>query len=133
MAARSPSLQGVRTAVSDAVGFFRLPVLPVGIYDLAFELSGFEKLTLTGNDVRLGATIVLSASTVAARSSLVVLAEKNPTSIRAAQRIVALASTLGIPKIGLVANRVREAGEIRTSPCPRAKVLRLAGRKEFAG
>jgi len=42
---------------------------------------------------------------------LVVLAEKNPTSIRAAQRIVALASTLGIPKIGLVANRVREAGE----------------------
>lgn len=62
VAARSPSLQGVRTAVSDAVGFFCLPVLPVGIYDLAFELSGFEKLTLTGNDVRLGATIVLSTS-----------------------------------------------------------------------
>lgn len=54
--ARSPSLQGRRSAVSDVRGSFRLPLLPVGTYALTFGLQGFEPLTRTGNDVRLGAT-----------------------------------------------------------------------------
>lgn len=60
--ARSPSLQGFRSAVSDKTGSFRLPLLPVGRYDLTFELPGFEKLTLTGNDVRLGFTASIAVS-----------------------------------------------------------------------
>jgi hypothetical protein len=39
--ARSPHLQGLRTAVSDRSGYFRLPLLPVGTYSLTFELPGF--------------------------------------------------------------------------------------------
>ncbi|HOW84510.1 MAG TPA: TonB-dependent receptor [Candidatus Aminicenantes bacterium] len=66
--ARSPSLQGARTALSDKSGSFRLPLLPVGAYALTFELAGFEKLTMTGNSVRLGLalslTVVLRPSTV---------------------------------------------------------------------
>jgi len=58
--ARSPNLQGLRTALSDRSGYFRLPLLPVGTYSLTFELSGFEKLTMTGNEVRLGFTASLS-------------------------------------------------------------------------
>jgi hypothetical protein len=60
--AMSPNLQGLRTAVSDAKGFFRLPLLPVGTYDVTFELQGFEKLTLSGNEVRLGYTASLAVS-----------------------------------------------------------------------
>jgi hypothetical protein len=58
--ARGPSLQGSRTAISDSKGFFRLPLLPVGPCDVTFELQGFERLTLTGNEVRLGYTASLS-------------------------------------------------------------------------
>jgi len=58
--ARSPSLQGLRTTVSDKNGFFRLPLLPIGTYSLTFELPGFEKMTLEGQDVHLGFTASLS-------------------------------------------------------------------------
>jgi hypothetical protein len=66
--AKSPNLQGLRTAVSDKNGFFRLPLLPVGTYSLTFDLPGFEKLTLEGQDVHLGFTaslsIILKISTI---------------------------------------------------------------------
>jgi len=66
--ARSLNLQGLRTAVSDKSGNFRLPLLPIGLYDLTFELPSFEKLTLTDNDVRLGFTasiaVVLKPATI---------------------------------------------------------------------
>ena len=58
--ARSPSLQGLRTAVSDKNGNFWLALLPVGTYSLTFELPGFNKLTMTGNEIRLGFTASLS-------------------------------------------------------------------------
>lgn len=55
--ASSPNLQGQRTAVSDSRGEFRLPLLPVGTYELGFALPGFDGLTLAGNEVGLGQTI----------------------------------------------------------------------------
>jgi hypothetical protein len=58
--ARSPNLQGSRTTVSDRSGGFLLALLPVGTYSLTFELPGFEKLTMTGAEVRLGFTASLS-------------------------------------------------------------------------
>jgi hypothetical protein len=77
--ARSPNLQGLRTAVSDRKGYFRLPLLPVGTYSLTFELPGFEKLTLTGNEIRLGLTGSLSIvlKPVAVKEEVTVTAE-NP-------------------------------------------------------
>jgi len=57
--ARSPNLQGFRTTVSDRSGSFLLALLPVGTYSLTFELPGFEKMTVSGQDVRLGFTVSL--------------------------------------------------------------------------
>jgi hypothetical protein len=77
--ARSPKLQGLRTALSDKDGNFRLPLLPVGSYSLAFELSGFEKLTTTANEVRLGATLsVAVVLKMAAISEVVTVTAENP-------------------------------------------------------
>ncbi|MGB8957754.1 MAG: TonB-dependent receptor, partial [Candidatus Aminicenantales bacterium] len=58
--ATSPSLQGMRTALSDRNGNFRLPLLPVGTYSLTFELGGFEKLSISAQDVRLGFAVDIS-------------------------------------------------------------------------
>jgi hypothetical protein len=55
--AQSPNLQGTRSVYSDEKGNFKIPLLPVGKYSLTFELSGFEKLTQTGYDVRLDFTV----------------------------------------------------------------------------
>jgi len=77
--ARSPSLQGIRNAVSDADGDFRLPLLPVGIYSLSYELPGFEKLTTTQNEIRLGFTLSVSVSLkMAAVSEEVTVTAENP-------------------------------------------------------
>jgi hypothetical protein len=66
--AQSPSLQGIRTAFTDANGNFRLPLLPIGEYSLTFELAGFERIIKTGYDVRLGFTasigVALKVATV---------------------------------------------------------------------
>jgi len=55
--AQSPRLQGLRTAVTNEEGIFKLPLLPVGVYSLTFELDGFSKTILSGYNVRLGFTL----------------------------------------------------------------------------
>jgi hypothetical protein len=77
--ARSPNLQGMRTALSDKNGNFRLPLLPVGTYSLTFELAGFEKLTLEGQDVHLGFTASISVILkIAALKEEVTVTAPNP-------------------------------------------------------
>ena len=58
--AKSPNLQGTRSVVTDKNGNFRLPLLPIGAYSLTFELPGFEKMTLEGQEVHLGFIASLS-------------------------------------------------------------------------
>ncbi|HEV8347306.1 MAG TPA: TonB-dependent receptor [Vicinamibacterales bacterium] len=50
--ARSPSLMGVRTVVSEADGTYSIAALPSGEYELTFELSGFS--TLKRGNLKLG-------------------------------------------------------------------------------
>lgn len=77
--AKSPSLQGQRTAVSDERGAFRLPLLPVGRYELRFVLPGFDGLTLTGNDVGLGQTVTVTAAMkLAGITGAVTVTSENP-------------------------------------------------------
>jgi len=77
--AKSPSLQGIRNAVTDTEGNFRLPLLPIGIYSLTCQLDGFEKLILTEVDVRLGFTSTFSiVLKVAAISEEVTVLAENP-------------------------------------------------------
>jgi outer membrane receptor protein involved in Fe transport len=50
----SPSLQGTRTAVTDAAGRFRFPALPSGQYMVSAALSGFTKVERRNVVVSIG-------------------------------------------------------------------------------
>ena len=52
--ATSRALQGVRTAVSDATGLYRLPLLPPGEYAVTFKLEGFASESRRMVPVSLG-------------------------------------------------------------------------------
>ncbi|MGE5717886.1 MAG: TonB-dependent receptor, partial [Acidobacteriota bacterium] len=56
---RSPQLQGTRTAVTDAAGRYRFPVLAPGVYSVTAQLSGFAKVERAGLKVSLGATTTI--------------------------------------------------------------------------
>ncbi|MFI5120427.1 MAG: TonB-dependent receptor domain-containing protein, partial [Thermoanaerobaculia bacterium] len=56
---RSPQLQGTRTAVTDAAGRYRFPVLAPGVYSVVAQLSGFTKVERSGLKVSLGATTTI--------------------------------------------------------------------------
>ena len=56
---RSPQLQGVRSAVTDAAGRYRFPVLSPGVYSVTAQLSGFTKVERAGLKVSLGGTTTI--------------------------------------------------------------------------
>jgi len=57
--ARSPSLVGVSTAVTDADGSFRFPALPPGTYSITATLGGFADKKSEGIVLTLGQTLKL--------------------------------------------------------------------------
>src|SRR5271169_1772558 len=50
---RSPSLQGMRSAVTNSAGRFRFPVTPPGTYTVTCSLAGFTKVERNGVIVNL--------------------------------------------------------------------------------
>jgi hypothetical protein len=52
--ARSPSVVGVNTVVTDETGSYRFPALPPGRYDITARLTGFGDKTQTGVELLLG-------------------------------------------------------------------------------
>src|SRR5215216_4955423 len=44
----SPVVQGERTTLSDEAGSYRFLLLPPGVYKVAYELAGFQKLIREG-------------------------------------------------------------------------------------
>ncbi len=58
----SRALQGVRTTVSDAEGFYRLPLLPPGDYTVTFKLEGFGSESRRMVPVYLGKETPLDAA-----------------------------------------------------------------------
>jgi hypothetical protein len=64
--AKSPSLQGTRTAVTDGTGSYRLELLPPGEYTVTFTLQGFATETHQGVAVGLDRDTTLNPSLRAA-------------------------------------------------------------------
>jgi hypothetical protein len=60
--ARSASLIGTQTAVTEADGRYRFPSLPGGTYDLTFELTGFQTVRREGIVLRLGQTLTVDSN-----------------------------------------------------------------------
>jgi len=52
--AKSVSMQGVRTTVTDSSGMYRLPLLPPGEYALSYKLEGFAPESRSGITISLG-------------------------------------------------------------------------------
>ncbi|MDL2717870.1 MAG: TonB-dependent receptor [Acidobacteriota bacterium] len=74
--ARSPSLQGMRTSVTDAAGRFRFPALPPGVYSVVASLSGFGKVEKSSVRVQLGATVTIPVTmSVSVKEEIVVTGE----------------------------------------------------------
>jgi hypothetical protein len=59
---RSTAIQGAQTVVTSETGAYRFPVLPPGIYDLEYLLTGFGTLRREGIQVALGSTVELNVT-----------------------------------------------------------------------
>jgi outer membrane receptor protein involved in Fe transport len=76
--ARSPALQGVRAATTDAAGRYRLTILPPGLYEVTFTLAGFAPETKKGVTVGLGKDTTLDATLRPAAKEAVVVSAQAP-------------------------------------------------------
>jgi len=76
--ARSPALQGSRTAVTDATGTFRLTLLPPGEYAVSFTLEGFATETRQAVAVGLDKDTTLNTSLRAALSQEITVTGELP-------------------------------------------------------
>ncbi len=68
-----------RTSVSDSAGVYRLTALPVGLYDMTAELSGFKTVSRKGLIVNVGQTIDIEVKlAVASVSETVTVTGETP-------------------------------------------------------
>src|SRR5436309_2473795 len=84
--ARSPSLQGTRTVVTESDGKYSIAALPSGEYELTFELAGFQ--TFKRGNLKLGLCQIL---TVDAQMQVATLQES--VTVTAASPVVDIQNT----------------------------------------
>ncbi len=58
--ATSPSAIGAQTTVTSETGNYRFPAVPPGVYEVSFELAGFNTLKRSGVQISLGFTANLN-------------------------------------------------------------------------
>jgi len=75
---RSNALQGVRTQVTDAQGFFRFTLLPPGMYTITASLQGFNKLTQPSVPVEINKTKTLDVTLNAATTETITVTAAAP-------------------------------------------------------
>ena len=75
----SPSVMGVRTAITDDQGGYRFGLLPPGVYTLKFELQGFNSVIREGVQLTAGFTSTLNVTLeVGAVSEAITVAGSSP-------------------------------------------------------
>ena len=75
----SPSMQGVRTAVTDEEGSYRFPAIPPGEYKITYELAGFSTVNREGIRVGLGFTATVNTElSVASLTESVTVSGQSP-------------------------------------------------------
>src|SRR4051795_1102789 len=76
--ARSPALQGSRTAVTDSTGTYRLTLLPPGGYMVSFTLEGFAAESRQGVGVGLDKDTTLNVTLRASLSQEITVTTEQP-------------------------------------------------------
>ncbi|KKK77047.1 hypothetical protein LCGC14_2857510, partial [marine sediment metagenome] len=61
-----PSLIGSESVITNEKGFFRVPVLPPGTYEVVAELSGFQTVRRGELIIRVGKTVTITFEIAAA-------------------------------------------------------------------
>ncbi|HEY3044108.1 MAG TPA: TonB-dependent receptor [Vicinamibacterales bacterium] len=75
----SPSMQGVRTAVTNEEGSYRFPAVPPGDYAIKYELGGFSTVVREGIRVGLGFTATVNVELkVASLTETVTVSGQSP-------------------------------------------------------
>ena len=92
--ATSPTVAGVRTAVSDSQGDYRLLDLPPGEYTLVAELQGFSKISRTGVVIRAGLNVSIDLTLQVGNLSETVMVEAD-TPMLETQRTVQAVNVSG--------------------------------------
>ncbi len=90
--AKSPALQGIRTAVTNMNGDFVIPNLPPGEYVVSFVLSGFQAVTRNvkvNSSQQVAVNTRLSISAVAAEATVVAQSESVSQTAQAATTLTA--------------------------------------------
>ncbi len=102
----SPSLLGIRSAISDRGGRFRVLALPVGTYQVAVRRIGFGPVTVEDVPVRLGETASLPRITLSAA----------PLQL---EEIRVTAAAAGLERTITAASTVLQAGQLDVLPLAR--------------
>jgi hypothetical protein len=74
----SPSMQGVRTAVTNEEGSYRFPAIPPGEYKMTYELEGFSTVVREGIRVGLGFTATVNTELKVASLTESVISGQSP-------------------------------------------------------
>src|SRR3989440_4596991 len=84
--AKSPSLQGSRTVVTESDGKYSIAALPSGEYELTFELPGFQ--TIKRGNIKLGLGQILTVD-----SQMQVASVQESVTVSAASPVVDMQNT----------------------------------------
>src|SRR5262245_35241373 len=57
----SPAMLGEQYVVTDSAGFYRIPSLPPGVYELRLEMPGYRPYVRSGIDLHAAATVRVNA------------------------------------------------------------------------
>src|SRR5439155_3399214 len=77
----SPAMQGEQVVVTDSAGFYRIPALPSGVYQLRLEKDGYKPYARDGINLRADSTIRVNADLLPPefKAEEVVVVAKSPT------------------------------------------------------
>ena len=78
--ASSPALITPQTTITTATGSYRFPSIPIGVYSVTFELSGFTRVVREGIRIETGFNAEVNARLEISRSAYI--AEPLPDNFR---------------------------------------------------
>ena len=80
--ATSPSMIGTQTQVTNENGLYRFPAVPPGVYELTFELAGFNTVKRGNVQISLGFTATVNADlAVATLQETVTVTGESPVTV----------------------------------------------------